>query len=385
MLAIINGLVLSMEGEPLNPGVVLVENGKVAAVGRDLPLPAGAVVLNASGKVVMPGLVEAHSHLGLAEEGSRFEGDDANEFSEPVTPHLRALDGINPFDQGFQDALEGGVTCAYIGPGSANVVGGEGLVLKTCGRVVDKMSVKAPAGLKVAFGENPKWNYGFHKKMPVSRMATAALLRQELLRAEHYRHKIKKGDEVERDLKLEAFVRVLEGEIPLRAHAHRADDLLTALRVAREFGVQLVLEHCTEGHLIAEELALAGVPCVVGPSLSSRSKMELRELSFKTAAVLAEAGVRVALTTDHPVVPIRYLLLTASLAAAAGMREEAALRAVTIEAARILGLAERLGSIRPGKDADLLILSGDPLDARSRVETVLIDGRVVLGDGNGAA
>lgn len=368
---------LTMEGPEYRPGTILVEDGRIVALGADLAIPPEARVLDARGLCVLPGLVEAHCHLGLAEEGVRFEGDDVNEVSDPVTPQLRALDGINPRDEGFRDALAGGVTTVFVTPGSANVIGGQGAVLKTCGLVVDRMVVREPAGMKIAFGENPKWNYGWRKKAPVTRMATAALLRQELARAADYRRKREKGEEVDRDLKLEALALVLSGRIPLRAHAHRADDMLTALRIAREFGVGVVLEHCTEGHLIAAELAEGRVPCVVGPALSSRSKVELREMRFATAAALASAGVPVALTTDHPVVPIQYLRLCAALAAGEGMPRERALAAVTIAAARILGVDDRVGSLAPGKDADLVLLRGDPLDPTSRVELVLVNGETV--------
>ncbi|KKM08636.1 amidohydrolase [Clostridiales bacterium PH28_bin88] len=381
MLAIINGTVITMAGNNYPRGIVLIDGGKIVAVGAGLPLPPGTQYLDAAGKVVMPGLIDAHCHVGIAEEIYRVEGDDTNEHTDPVTPHLRALDAVNPMDEGFRDALRGGVTAVGTGPGSANVIGGEHVVIKTYGQVVDRMVLRQPAGMKVAFGENPKRVYGEQKKMPATRMGTAGLLREQLVRAQSYRDKLVRGakdpDKLpERDLKLEGLVKLLNREMPMRAHAHRADDIITAIRIAEEFGIDLVIEHCTEGHLIVDELARRRVPCIVGPTITARAKVELKERTFRTPGVLAAAAIPVALMTDHPVIPLEYLSLCAALAVKEGMTEDAALRAITIDAARILGVDDRVGSLAPGKDADVLILSGPVLDVRSRVETVLINGQV---------
>ncbi len=386
MLAIVGGKVLTMAGTEYNPGIVIVEGATIKAVGKagepGLQIPPGAEVIDAAGKMVMPGLIDAHCHVGIYEEIYREEGDDCNEWTDPVTPHLRAIDGINPEDEGFKDALEGGITTVLTGPGSANVIGGEAIALKTCGRVVDEMVIRAPAGLKIAFGENPKRVYGGQKKMPATRMGTAALLREALVKAQNYLRKLEQGTEdsekhPERDLKLETLVKVLQKEIPLRAHAHRADDIATAVRIAEEFGVDIVIEHCTEGHKIADFLAAKGIPVVVGPLLTSRSKVELKDRTTATPGVLYRAGVKLALMTDHPVIPLNYLNICAAYAVREGLPEEEALKAVTINAAEICGLDSRVGSLETGKDADIIILSGHPLDIQTRVEKVFINGQVV--------
>ncbi|HEX3031953.1 MAG TPA: amidohydrolase [Bacillota bacterium] len=384
MLAIVKGKVLTMAGRVIDSGVVLVEGSTIVAVGAlgeaGVAIPPETEIVDASGKIVMPGLIDAHCHVGVAEEVYREEGDDTNEMTDPVTPHLRALDGIDPADLGFQDALDGGVTTVATGPGSANVIGGQAIVMKTWGVVVDDMVVRAPAGLKVAFGENPKRVYGQQKKMPSTRMGTAALLREALVKAQHYLEKQENPDpekRPERDLKMEILVSVLKKEIPLRAHAHRADDIATAIRIAEEFNVDLVIEHCTEGHKIGDFLAAHGKPAVVGPLLTNRSKVELKDRTAATPAILHAAGVKVALMTDHPVIPLNYLSLCAALAVKEGLPEEEALKAITINSAEILGLGHRLGSLEPGKDADIIILNGNLLDIQTRVEQVYIEGRRV--------
>jgi len=381
-LAIINGRILTMDGPPVDPGTVLIEDERIAAVGSGLPVPPGAEVIDAAGRVVMPGLIDAHCHLGVHEEVFRNEGDDTNESTDPLTPHLRAVDAVNPADLGFTDALSGGVTAVCVAPGSANVIGGEMAVLQTAGRVVDEMILRQPAGLKAALGENPKRVYGTEKKMPRTRMASAALLRTAFVQAREYLRKQERaaagrGEPPEPDLRHEAVARVLRGEIPLRLHAHRADDIATALRIRREFGFSMVIEHATEGWRIADLLAEEGVPVVLGPIITQRAKPEMAGLSLETARIMAEAGVTFAVMTDHPVVPIHYLGLAAMLTVRGGLDEETALRSVTVNAARILGLDDRLGSITPGKQADLVILSGDPFDVRTRAEKVFIRGRAV--------
>lgn len=382
MLALINGRIKTMAGPDLESGTILIKDGQIIAVGPDILIPTGTEKVDLTGKVVVPGFIDAHCHVGILEETYRLEGDDLNEMTDPATPHLRAIDAINPEDRGFADALEGGVTTVVTGPGSGNVIGGENLAMKTAGVVVDHMVVKSPVGLKVAFGENPKRIYGGSQKSPMTRMATAAILRENLVKAQNYLRKLEQGVHdpekmPERDLKMEPLVKVLTGELPLRAHAHRADDIMTAIRIADEFKLRLVVEHCTEGFKIAEELAKRNIPAIVGPLLTNRSKVELQYRTHANAGILSKAGVKVAIMTDHPVIPINYLSLCAALAVKAGMGEAEALRAITINAAEIIGLADRIGSIEVGKDADLVILNGDPLELKTRVEQVLINGRVV--------
>ncbi|SHN65733.1 amidohydrolase [Desulfitobacterium chlororespirans] len=381
-LFIRDGLIKTMKGQEFI-GSILVEGTQIKALGENLVVPEGAEIIEAHGKLVLPGFIDAHCHVGLGEEIYQNEGDDLNEMTDPITPELRAIDGINPEDEGLRDARLGGVTAVFSTPGSGNVIGGTGVVLKTVGKVVDKMIVREPAGLKVAFGENPKMVYGGEqKKMPMTRMATAALLRQALVDAETYLEKLEQGIEdpekvPERDLGMESLIRVIKREIPLRAHAHRADDIMTAIRIAKEFNVDLVIEHCTEGHKIAEEIAEYGYPAVVGPSLVNRAKVELKDKSFETPHVLTQAGVKVAIITDHPVTPIEQLPLCAALVARAGMDEEEALKAITINPAEIMGVDHRLGSLEVGKDADIVIWSEHPFVLKSRPETVIINGKVI--------
>jgi len=375
VLAITGGKVLTMSGKPIAKGTVLVKEDKITAVYEGTDVPPGSRVVDASGKIVMPGMIDAHCHVGIVEEIFREEGDDSNETTDPVTPHLRAIDAVYPMDLGFRDALAAGVTTIVTGPGSANIIGGEMAALKTCGTVVDEMIVRFPAGLKAALGENPKRSYGKEKKTPATRMASAAIIREALLQAQNY---LKKEDR-ERNLKMEALARVLRREVPLRVHAHRADDIMTAVRIAGEFGVDLIIEHCTEGHLVAGQLAEKKIPVIIGPVITNRAKVEMRGLTTETAKILDEAGVRFAIMTDHPVVPVQYLAVSAAFAVKGGLSAERALEAITIEAAAILGLEQRLGSIEPGKDADIVILDRHPLDLSSRVERVYINGIEVLG------
>lgn len=394
-IIIANGLIKPMTGEKEFTGSILLEGSKIKEIIRHEPVNnpeeikriffAGAnnlKIINALGKWVLPGFIDAHCHVGIGEEIYRYEGDDINEMTDPITPELRAIDGVNPEDEGFRDARLGGVTSVFTCPGSANVIGGTGVVVKTAGRVVEEMILREPAGLKVAFGENPKGVYGEQKKMPMTRMGTAALLRQTLVDAQNYREKLEQGKkdpdkQPERDLGMETVNLVLEKKIPLRAHAHRADDIMTAIRIAGEFEVNLVLDHCTEGHKIADILAGYGYPAVVGPSLVNRAKVELKEKTFKTPGVLAEAGVKVAIMTDHSVTPIEHLPLCAALAVRNGMKEEDALKSITIWAAEILGVSDRVGSLETGKDADIVIWSDRPLSLKASPETVIINGKIV--------
>ncbi|MCW3979065.1 MAG: amidohydrolase [Candidatus Bathyarchaeota archaeon] len=386
MLAIKDGKIFTITKGVIEKGTILIEDGKIVKVGARVKAPEGAEVIDATGKVVMPGLVEAHCHIGIWEEKIGWAGSDGNEATDPATPQVRALDGIkaNADEGGLEAALKTGVTTAQILPGSANVIGGTGVVVKTAPKVVtDEMAIRNPSGMKIAFGENPKRVYGVdQKKMPSTRMGVAGILREWLQKAKNYMEKKERfKDDPEKmpevDLKLEALLPVLKGEIPLRAHAHRADDVATAVRIAEEFGVKMSWEHATEGHRIAEWIAEKGVPAVWGPSMTSRGKWEMRELSFETPKVLHEAGVKFAIQTDATGSNIAFLPLCAGMAVKHGLPYEAALKAITITPAEIIGVANRVGSIEEGKDADFRILDGDPLELRTRVEMVLIDGEIV--------
>ena len=341
---------------------ILLADGKIAAIGGELTAPADAAVFDADGLEVYPGFVDAHTHIGLDGYGIGYEGCDYNEMNDIWTPQLRAIDGINPRDPSLADARKAGVTCVCTGPGSANVLGGTFLAMKTVGERVDNMIVRDPVAMKCAFGENPKGCYGHDKRQsPMTRMAVAALLRELLLRTLRYRDDKAAGKNPAFDMKLEAMLPVVNGEIPLKCHAHRADDILTAVRIAREFGLKLTLDHCTDGELIADELAKEQVPVFVGPSLGGKTKVELRNKSFTTAGTLYRAGLTVSIITDAPVIPLQYLPLAAGLAASAGLPMEEAWHAITINPARSLGIDARVGSLEPGKDADLVLWTADPL------------------------
>lgn len=373
MIALTNGRILTMEKTDYESGTLIIKGGAIAALGTGIPIPPEAQVIDLEGKWILPGFVDAHTHLGIYEEIYKHEGDDVNEMSEPVTPQLRAIDAINLHDLGFQDALRGGVTTAMIAPGSANVVGGTVCIMKTAGENFSQRTLSACAGMKVAFGENPKDTYAPEKKMPYTRMGIAALLREALVDGDNYR----KDKDKERHLGKEEMLKVLKKKIPLRAHAHRADDILTALRIADEFNLRIIIEHGTEGHLVAEELASREVPVCMGPLLISRAKVELKEKSFANPGILQRAGVKVALITDHPETPVDYAVLNAILAVKEGMDRKEALKAMTINPAEILGIGKQTGSLAVGKDADVVIWSGDPLDLMNRVEMVFIDGKKV--------
>lgn len=384
MLLIKNAKVYTMAGEPIENGCVLVENGKIKEVGTDLVAPLDAQVIDAAGKMLFPGFIDAHCHIGLFEEGIGFEGSDGNEMTDPITPHVRGIDGINPMDEAFELAIKGGVTSASTGPGSANVIGGTFSVIKLHGNRVDDMIVAADMAMKCAFGENPKRVYAEKKTMPMTRMGTAARMRETLAKAFEYRDKlVQAGDDASKkpayDMKLHALLPVVNKEIPLKAHAHRADDIFTAIRIAKEFDVKLTLEHCTEGHLIADHLAKEGYAAIIGPTFGNKSKFELTNKSFDTPRVLHEAGVKFAIMTDSPVIPLQHLPMCAALAHKAGLEEMEALKAITINAAEILELGDRLGSIEPGKDADLVIWDRHPFDLQAKVEYTIIDGNIVFG------
>lgn len=379
MILIKNGTVLTMVGEPIENGCVLIESGKIIDVGNNIDTPQNCKVIDAEGGYIMPGIIDAHCHVGMFEDGMGFEGNDGNEITDPATPELRALDAINPMDRSFREAYENGVTCVCTGPGSANVIGGTFTVIKTKGKRVDSMIVKEPAAMKAALGENPKRCYNAKKQLPSTRMGTASVLRQYLFKTREYMNaKEKSGDKKPNfDFKLESLIPVLKKELTLKVHAHRADDIFTAIRIAKEFDINITLDHCTEGHLIADELAKEGFPAIVGPTLSTRSKIELKERSFETTKILSEAGVKIALMTDHPVIPLHYLPLCAALAVKAGLDKETALKAITINPAEILGIDNRVGSIEQNKDADIVVFDRYPLDIQANAKFVIIDGEIV--------
>ena len=384
-IAITGGRVIPIDGDPIEGGTVLLADGKIAAVGgSDFKAPPGTDVVDAAGKWVLPGLIDAHAHLGVYEEATGWAGADTNELTGPVQAQVRALDAINPAEEGFRDAIAGGVLAVNINPGSGNPIGGQTVAIRCWGRTVDDMVLREPAGLKSALGENPKRVYGDKKETPATRLGTAAVIRSAFVDASNYLARQQSENEsserkelTPRDLKLEALARVLRREIPWRQHCHRADDIATAMRIAAEFGYDLVIDHGTEAYLIADKIAAAGIPVVIGPLLTSRSKVELRNRSLANPARLAAAGVTIAITTDHPVVPIHFLIHQVTLAVKEGLDRETALRSVTINPARIIGVAGRLGSLTVGKDADLVIWSGDPLDVMSRAEVAYIGGREI--------
>jgi imidazolonepropionase-like amidohydrolase len=384
-VAIVGGRVLPVTGPPIEGGTVLVTDGTITAVGAGLPVPDDVPVVDAAGKWVLPGFVEAHGHVGVHEEAEGWAGSDTNEMTDPVTANVRALDAINPADLGFRDAVGGGVLAVNVNPGSGNPIGGQTCALKCWGRTVDEMLLRAPAGLKSALGENPKRVYGEQKKTPSTRLGIAAVIRGAFVEASNYLARIEAEEgkpaserkPVDRDLKLEALGKVLRREIPWRQHCHRADDIATAMRIADEFGYDLVIDHGTEAHLVADLLAARNIPVIIGPLFTSRSKVELRNRSLANPGKLAAAGVTIAITTDHPVVPINFLVHQASLSVKYGLDRDVALQALTINPARIIGVADRLGSLEPGKDGDVVVWSGDPLDVLSRVERAFQDGREI--------
>ena len=382
MIVIKNGAINTITNGVI-VGDVLIEDGKIKEIGEDLVVPLDAKVIDAEGKQVFPGFIDAHTHLGLWEDGMGYEGADGNEETDPITPQLNPIDGMNPMDNTFKEAYQGGITSVCTTPGSANVMGGQCIAIKTFGRRIDNMVIKNPVASKIAFGENPKSCYGRDEKMPQTRMAIASLLRENLKKAEEYMEELElymeheDHDKPEYDIRLESLIPVLKGEIPFKVHAHRADDMFTAIRIAKEFDIKLTLDHCTEGHLIAEELLEEGYPVIVGPSLSEKSKIELRNLTFDTAGILSNTGLNVSLTTDHPVIPVQYLPICAGIAVKHGMKKEDAIKAMTINPAITLGIDNKVGSIEIGKDADIVIWDGDPLEIQSNVLYTIINGKVV--------
>lgn len=375
----------------IHEGIVLIKGSKIYQVGKNISIPEGCNVIDAAGMVVTPGLIDAHSHLGMFGEPDVWAMKDGNEMTNPVMPHLRAIDSINPMDIAFKDVLSAGVTSVYTGPGSGNVIGGIGIAIKTHGTSIDEMVLPGTEGMKMALGENPKRVYGQEKKQtPSTRMGNAAILREALVNARNYierAHRWKKsssmsrGDPPDRDLKLEALSKVLKKEIKARIHAHRSDDILTAIRIAEEFDLDIVVEHATEGYKVSHILAAKNIPCVIGPMDMSRSKMELIDVSLHNPAILNKAGVKIAIQCDAES-NTRWLPIHAGIAVREGLPEEEALKAITLNAAEIMGAGGRIGSLEPGKDADIAIFNGNPFSTFTKCEKVMINGRLIFSNGN---
>ncbi len=380
-----NAMIVPIEGEPIHGGTIVLADGVIAALGdNSVAIPDNAHVIDLEGRWVVPGLIDAHTHVGVHQEAGGWAGNDTNEMTEPVTAQVRALDAINPDDIGFRDAIEGGVLVVNVNPGSGNPIGGQTVALRCFGRVVDEMVLREPSGMKSALGENPKRVYGDRKQIPSTRLGTASVIREALTKAQNYERSKERASHGEgdaqapdRDLKLEALGKVLRREIPWRQHSHRADDIMTAVRIAEEFGYNLVIDHGTEAHLVADRLAARSIPVIIGPLMTSRSKAELANRSLRNPGRIAKAGVTIAITTDHPVVPLHFLVHQATLAVKEGLDRKTALEAVTINPARIIGIDSRVGSLVVGKDAELCVWSGDPLDVMSRVELAFSRGRCI--------
>ncbi|WP_314149753.1 amidohydrolase, partial [uncultured Leifsonia sp.] len=383
-IAIVGAYVVPVAGEPIENGTVLIQDGRIAAVGTaaEITVPEGVTVLDAAGKWVLPGFVEAHGHVGIHEEANGPAGDDTNEMTTPNTAAVRAIDAVNIDDEGFRDALAGGVTAIVVKPGSGNPIGGQSVALKSWGgRTIDEQVIRAAVSVKSALGENPKRVYGGKNQTPSTRLGVAMIIREAFVEAQNYRAQRddaeREGKPFARDLAKETLVRVLDGELVWDQHTHRHDDIATAIRLADEFGYRLVVNHGTEGHKIADVLAERDIPVIFGPMFTSRSKVELRDRAIGNLAKIAAAGVRVAITTDHPVVPINFLVHQASLAVKEGLPRQTALEALTVNPASFLGLDDRVGALKPGLDGDVVVWSGDPLDVNSRAERVFIDGTEV--------
>ena len=390
LTALVNGYVVPVSSAPVERGTVLLRDGKIVAVGADVEVPADATVVDVAGKWVLPGFVESHGHVGIDEEGNGPIGNDVNEMTRPTTPGVRAIDAVNIDDEGFRDALSGGITSVVVKPGSGNVIGGQTVAIKTWGgRTIDEQVISEAVSVKSALGENPKRVYGEKKQMPSTRLGVAFILREAFAKAEHYAASRaaaeKKGEPFARDLDLEVLARVLDGELAWDQHVHRHDDIATAIRLADEFGYRLVVNHGTEAHKIAGLLAERDVPVIYGPLFTSRSKVELRDRGIPNLAALAAAGVRVAITTDAPVVPINMLVDQATAAVKEGLPWQTALEALTVNPAGFLGFGDRVGRIATGFDADLVLWDGDPLAATSRATRVWIEGASVYewADGTG--
>ncbi len=385
MKKIKNAVIYTMTGNIIENGSVVYDK-TIRYIGKDTDEYEVSEVIDAEGAFLLPGLIDAHCHVGMFEDSLGFEGDDGNEESDPITPQMRGIDAINPFDRGFCDARGAGITTVVTGPGSANPVSGEFAALKTHGICVDDMVIKAPVAMKFALGENPKSVYHAKGQTPVTRMGTMALIREVLFKAkeyiearEEYENDPEDGDKPEFDIKLEALVPVLKREIPVKIHAHRADDICSAIRLCREFDINITLEHCTDGEAVAEVIKRENIPVMLGPTLCDRSKPELKNLSFSTYKTLSDMGVDVAIITDHPEISIENLPLCSALAKANGMKEEYALAGITITAAKNCGIDDRVGSIEIGKDADFALFDKLPCEFGAKVIKTIIDGEVVFG------
>lgn len=381
MYLIKNAKILSMAGKDYECGDILVDNGKIKKIGENIK--ASCDTYDAKGMWVLPGFIDAHCHVGMWEDKIGEEGDDGNEATQPITPEMRAIDAVNPEDPAFFEALSHGITSVCTGPGSANVIGGQFLAMKTYGRRIDDMIIKEPLAVKAALGENPKRIYSEQDTSPSTRMATAAEFRKAMIDAQDYKSKIDIADvdddtkEPERDLGKEILVDLLEGKIYLKVHCHRADDICTAIRLCKEFNIKYTLEHCTDGYRIIDILKKENCQAILGPLLSTRSKIELKDLSFKAPKVFSDAGVKFAMMTDHPVIPLYLLPVCAALSVREGLNEMEALKSISIYAAEIAGIDSRVGSLEVGKDADIAIFDGDPLDYRTKTVKVFVDGDIV--------
>lgn len=376
-----NGRLHTMTEQGVFEGDVLIEHGKIKQIAKKIEVEDPEMkVWDVSGYEVYPGFIEAHCHIGISEERKGTIGDDCNEMTTPITPYLRALDAISPMDAAFTKAVRAGITTVMVGQGSSNPIGGQWLIMKTAGaRAIDDLVVKEPAAMKLAFGENPKVNYGDKDEMPGTRMAIAAMIREELYKAKQYCEDKKdaaKKKDFRADFRKECWIPVFEKKIPLKCHVHRTDDILTAIRIGKEFGLKVTLDHCTEGHLIVDEVKRSGYPAIVGPTMTARNKLEVENMDFKTAGILHQAGVLVAITTDHPVTLIETLPLCAGMAAKSGLGVEEGIRAITVNPATILGISDRVGTLEEGKDADLAIYEGNPLEIFSNCMATIIGGEV---------
>lgn len=381
MLAIINARIETVSHGIIADGQILVENGKIKAIGSNLEIPASARCIDAAGRTVTPGIVEAHAHIGIGEQGLGWEGQDTNETTSPVTPWCNALDGINMRDTAFDDFRRAGITSVSVPPGSANIIGGTAVALKCKGEIVTDAVIRT-TGMKCALGENPKSVYGGKGKAPATRMGSAAVFREALLKAKQYLTKLEAAkteqDRPKFDKQSEALLPVMRGELPLMIHCHRSDDIVTAVRVCEEFGVRYVLEHVTDGFLLVDFLKDRNVHCAVGPTMHYGSKVENRERDFRTPVAFARAGVGFCFTTDHAVLAGQWLPLTAGLAVGWGMDRDVAFHAITLASAEHAGIADLVGSLEVGKDADIVIWSGDPLDFTTHADVTIIDGEVVF-------
>jgi len=378
MKLIKNGQIYTMENKNKFNGYIIIKEDKIFEIGETNKLTIEKenkcdIIIDAKGGVVMPGLIDPHCHVGMWENGIGFEGADGNEMTDPVTPHMRAIDGIYYKDRSFTEAREAGITTLCIGPGSANIIGGQFTALKTYGNSIEEMCLKETLAMKMALGENPKRVYNGQKKSPMTRMASAAIMRQALIEAKEYKER---EDKTKVDLKLEALAQVFDGLL-VKIHAHREDDILTAIRIGKEFGLNISIEHGTEGFLVIDQLKKEGIPVIVGPLLSFRSKYELNNSKIENPGILSNAGIDIAIMTDHHVIPIQYLTLCVGVAVKYGLDELEGLKAITINAAKITGLDKRIGSLKKGKDADIVIFDGNPLEIKTKVITTIINGNVV--------